>query len=67
MAIAREWFWSSATAWATKIVCYDKDKITRVVGVESNPHFRSEIEAQAAKTGFGDMYELVTCGAEEES
>ncbi|OAA76919.1 Methyltransferase type 11 [Akanthomyces lecanii RCEF 1005] len=48
-----------------QIVRYDKNKVTRVIGVESNPHFRPDIEAQAEKAGLGGVYELVTCGAEE--
>ncbi|OAR01233.1 hypothetical protein LLEC1_07663 [Akanthomyces lecanii] len=48
-----------------QIVHYDKDKVTRIIGVEYNPHFRSEIEAQVEKAGLGGTYELVTCGAEE--
>ncbi|KAM3507259.1 hypothetical protein MY11210_007232 [Beauveria gryllotalpidicola] len=59
-ALAMALFWLSGPAWATKIVRYDKDKITRVVGVESNPHFRPEIEAQA---GLGDVLERHGVGA----
>ncbi|KAJ6783843.1 hypothetical protein PWT90_08011 [Aphanocladium album] len=44
---------------------YDQSKVTRIIGVESNAHFRLDIEAQAEKVGLGDRYELVTCGAEE--
>ena len=48
-----------------QIARYDKNKVTRVVGVESNPHFQADIEAQAEKAGLASVYELVTCGAEE--
>lgn len=48
-----------------QIALYDADKITRVIGVECNPHFCPDIEAQAEKFGLGDKYKLVTCGAEE--
>lgn len=48
-----------------QIARYDRSKVKRVIGVESNPHFRPEIEAQAEKAGLGAAYELVTCGAED--
>lgn len=48
-----------------QIARYDVNKVTRVIGVENNPNFRPEIEAQAEKVGLGDKYELMTCGAED--
>lgn len=48
-----------------QIVRFDKSKVTRIIGVENNAHFKSEIEEQAEKSGLGDAYEVVIAGAEE--
>jgi len=44
---------------------FDRTKVTRVVGVESNSHFTRDIETQVKKNGLEDIYELVTCRVED--
>ncbi|KAK5996463.1 Thiol S-methyltransferase TMT1B [Cladobotryum mycophilum] len=44
---------------------YNKDKVTRIIGVEPNPHFAPDIEQQIHKQGLENIYELVIASAED--
>jgi len=43
----------------------DKTKVTRVVGIECNPNFVPEVQAQIRERGLEDIYELVLGGVED--
>ncbi|KAH6611481.1 phospholipase carboxylesterase family protein [Trichoderma cornu-damae] len=44
---------------------FDKSKISRIVGVEVNPHFAPDCRQQILKHGLEDVYELVVSGVQE--
>ncbi|OAQ89814.1 alpha-L-arabinofuranosidase [Purpureocillium lilacinum] len=44
---------------------FDKAKVTRVVGVESNAHFAPDILLQVKEQGLEDVYELLTCSVDD--
>lgn len=46
---------------------FDKTTVTRIVGVESNPHFAPDIQRQIQEQGLDDIYELITCHVEDGS
>ncbi|KAJ6447025.1 alpha-L-arabinofuranosidase [Purpureocillium lavendulum] len=46
---------------------FDKPKLTRVVGVESNAYFAAEIQRQVQEQGLEDVYELLTCSVDDRS
>jgi len=46
---------------------FDKSKVTRVVGVESNAHFAPDILLQVKEQGLEDVYELLTYSVDDRS
>ncbi|KAL3965316.1 hypothetical protein ACCO45_002320 [Purpureocillium lilacinum] len=44
---------------------FEKSKVTRVVGVESNAHFAPDILLQVQEQGLEDVYELLTCSVDD--
>ena len=44
---------------------YDKDKVTRIVGVEYNPYFVEDLERKIEEQGMRDIYELIIAGAQD--
>ncbi|GJN69506.1 hypothetical protein PLICBS_003555 [Purpureocillium lilacinum] len=44
---------------------FDKAKVTRVVGVESNAHFAPDILLQVKEQWLEDVYELLTCSVDD--
>ncbi|KAK0613278.1 methyltransferase type 11 [Immersiella caudata] len=44
---------------------FDKSKVTRIVGVESNPHFVPEIQAQIEENHLSEIYDLVIASCDD--
>ena len=44
---------------------FDKSKVTRIIGVECNPHFAPDCQQQIKERGLQNIYELILSGVQD--